>query len=125
MAPVMRAAVDRDNDDELPFCLITHIDGGGDPYCGDAEVIVQLDFLDRGATTAQAKANAKAAADLGHRRMLQLARFLDHVTLSDGSVANPDWVEVLLDPTPMPYAHDLIARRVARYKLGLSYLTIA
>lgn len=118
MQPVMRSAVERDSDDVLPFCVVTDVSGDDDPNAGTDDPILQVEFFGDGAEAAK---NAKRD---GHRRMMLLARELRNVTLSDGSVANPDYVDTVLKPKRMPYAHDRVVRYVARYQLGLSYVAI-
>lgn len=118
MQPVMRTAVERDLDDVLPFCEVTFIDGDDDSESGSSDLVIQLDFYDRGAKA------AKAASKQGHRRMNLLFRTSPDVTLSDGTVANVDFGGCLMRPFRMPYQHDLIVRYTARYQLGLSYVTV-
>lgn len=119
MQPVMRTAVERDLDDQLPFCEVTFIDGDDDADAGTADPVIQLDYYDRGAEA------AKAAAKRGHRRMNLLFRTCATVTMSDGTLASPDFGECLIRPFRMPYEHDLIVRYTARYQLGLRYVTVA
>lgn len=118
MQPVMRTAVERDLDEELPFCEVTRIDGADDPESGTDDPVIQLDFYARGA------AAAKAASKLGHRRMLFLFRNSPTVTLSDGSLADIDFGVTLIKPFRMPFEYDLIVRYTARYMLGTSYVTV-
>ncbi|AER48389.1 putative head-to-tail connector protein [Mycobacterium phage HC] len=119
MQPVMRAAVERDLDDnELPFCEITRVDGADDPDSGTDDAVIQLDFYGLGPEA------AKTAADEGHRRMIKLIRESPSVTLSDGTVADLDYGDVLIKPARMAYAHDRIVRYTGRYKLGTSYVAV-
>lgn len=119
MAPLMRAAVERDSDDVTPFCLVARISGDDDPQAGVDDPVVQLDFFAVGA------AAAKRAANEGHRRMMLLARESGDVTMSDASTANCDFIETLIKPFRMAYEHDQIVRYTARYRVGLSYVAIA
>ena len=116
MAPLMRSAVERENDDVTPFCVVTRISGADDPDIGTDDPVVQLDFYGVGV------AAAKIAANQGHRRMMLLARESGDVTMSDESVANCDFVETLIKPFRMAYEHELIVRYTARYRVGLSYV---
>lgn len=118
MQPVMKSAVERKLDDVLPFCEITGISGDDDPDAGTADPVVQLDFYGRGAR------EAKAAANRGRRRMNLLIRTCATVTMSDGTLASLDFGECLIRPVRMPYAHDQIVRYMARYHLGLSFVTV-
>ncbi|OBB15050.1 hypothetical protein A5761_15015 [Mycolicibacterium setense] len=119
MQPVMRSAVERDLDGELPFCEVTFIDGDDDSDVGTSDPVIQLDFYARGAKA------AKAASRQGHRRMNLLFQTGADVTLSDGTVANADFGGCLVRPFRMPYEHDLIVRYTARYELGLRYVTVS
>lgn len=119
MQPVMRSAVERDLDDVLPFCEVTGVSGADDPDAGTSDPVVQLDFYGRGAQ------EAKAAAKQGHRRMNKLFRTCATVTMSDGTLASLDFGECLIRPFRMAYEHDQIVRYTARYRLGLSYVTVA
>lgn len=119
MQPLMRSAVERENDDVTPFCLVGRISGADDPDAETDDPVVQLDFFAVGA------AAAKRAANEGHRRMMLLARENEDVTLSDDSVANCDFIRTVLKPFRMAYEHDLIVRYTARYGVGLSYVAIA
>lgn len=119
MQPVMRSAVERGLDDVLPFCEVTRVAGSDEPECGTDDPVIQLDFYGLGATA------AKAAAKQGHRRMMYLARHLPTVEMSDGSTVGADYVETVLRPFRMTYAHDQIVRYTARYALGLHYVTVS
>ncbi|AAN12571.1 head-tail adaptor [Mycobacterium phage Che9c] len=119
MQPVMRTAVERDIDAELPFCEVTRIDGADDPEAGTDNPVIQLDFYALGAEA------AKAAAKQGHRRMLFLFRNFPTVTLSDGTLADLDFGETLIKPFRMAFEHDQIVRYTARYQLGTSYVAVS
>jgi hypothetical protein len=67
---------------------------------------------------------AKLTARRVHRRMTLLARQSPTVTLSDGSLANTDYVTPLLKPRRMEYPNERVVRYVARYQLGLSYVAV-
>lgn len=117
LQPLIRAAVERDSDDDPPFCMVARIDGADDADCGTDDPVVQLDVFDVDATAA-----AASARDV-HRRMMLLARTDDHVTMSDDSVADCDFIDNLIKPFRMPYGNDKVVRYVARYTLGTSYVT--
>lgn len=119
MQPVMRTAVDRQLGDVLPFCTVERISGTDDENQGTDEPVVQLDFYARGVEA------AKAAARLGHRRMLRLFQDCPNVTLSDGSVASIDFGETVIKPFRMTYSDDQIVRYTARYHLGTTFVTVA
>lgn len=118
MAAVMRSATERDTDEVMPFCLVTRITGEDDPDCGCDDPVMQLEFFDRGAAAASLTKRS------GHRRMTRLARSLVDVTMSDGSIANADYVITTLKPVRMPYVDDKIVRYVGRYRIGLSFVAV-
>lgn len=64
LQPVIRASVERELGDELPFVTVQRISGADDENEGTADPVVQVDFYGRGVKA------AAAAARLGHRRML-------------------------------------------------------
>ncbi len=117
MQPEIRSAVERKNDDELPFCVVARISGADDPGAGTDDPVVQLDFYALGA------AAVKQAANRGHRRMLLLAKYGETVTLSDDSEASADFVDTIIRPARMAFEHEQIVRYTARYHVGLSYVT--
>lgn len=118
LQPVVRASVERDLDDELPFCTVQRISGADDENEGTDDPVVQVDFYDRGVKA------AAASARLGHRRMLRLFRDCPNVTLSDGTTAAIDYGETVIKPFRMTYADDQIVRYTARYKLGFTFVTV-
>ena len=119
LQPVIRAAVDRELGDELPFVTVERISGADDDDQGTDEPVVQLDIYDRGVPA------AKAAARLVHRRMRRLFRDCPNVTLSDGSIASIDFGETVIKPFRMAYADDQIIRYTARYHLGTTDVTVS
>lgn len=118
MTPVVPTAVERKQDDPFPFCVAARVSGPDDPNSGTDDPVVQLDFYGRGVV------EAKSSASQGHQRMLYLFRYHPTVTMSDGSLADIDFGETLIKPCRMPFAHDTVVRYTARYKLGLSYVTV-
>lgn len=117
LAPVLRTTIDRDPDDELPFCLVQRIDGPDNPNCGTDDPVVQLDILAHGIEA------AKDAADRVHRRVMYVARMSPDIEIASGPV-NVDFIDTLMKPKRMPYPDDQIVRFVARYAAGLSYVTV-
>jgi len=124
LAPLLRTSVERKTDDTMPFCVVARISGADDPDLGTDEPVVQLDIFDHARNGLLAAQNAAKTARDVHRRMTLLARELTNVTLSDGSVANADYVTTVLRPFRMAYANDQVVRYVARYQLGLSYVAV-
>lgn len=124
MQPVVRTAAERSTNDELPFCVAFRVSGPDDPDVGLDEPVMQLEWFDKARNGMSALQNAKLSARDGHRRMLYLARHSVNVVMSDGSVANADYLTTLLKPFRMAYEDDQIVRYVARYQLGLSYVTV-
>lgn len=118
LQPLLRAAVERDTD-ELPYAGVQVVVDISDPDCGTEDTVVQVDILDRGV------AAAKTAANRVNRRMELLFRECSDVVMSDSRTANLDFGRTLMKPVRMPYADDQIVRYVARYQLGLSYVTVS
>lgn len=122
LSPLIRSATERRSDDPMPFCVVTRIDGADDSDAGVDEPVVQLDIFDRARGQLLAAQAAKQTANAVHRRMNLLARRLDNVTLSDGTVASALDVTTVIKPFRMPYADEQVVRYVARYRLGLSFV---
>lgn len=111
--------------DQLPQVIVEYMDGIEDIDCGWADDVVTV-------YTLVPKGNGDAAAirlarDLPlkvHRRMLELARYLDDVELPDNRTATIDYVNVFTRPMPAEYADTTILRKAARYKMGLAYAPV-
>ena len=119
LQPVIRAAVERDSDDVLPFCVVARVAGGDDPDCGFDESVVQLDVFGAGPLA------ASAAAMTVHRRMMLLARELTTVIVTGGVSVSPNRVTTQMKPFRSPYEHDQVVRYTARYGVGLAYVAVA
>ena len=120
LTPLRRTAQTRRSGDPLPFTLVTHITGKEDVDCGCVDNVVQV------ATLCDKKFGEDAAnheMSVTHQRMLLLARYLEDVTLHDGRIATIDYCNVFEVPTWQPYGDDQILMKVARYTLGLAYVT--
>lgn len=124
LAPLLRTATERRNDDELPFCVVTTIDEDDDAHTGIGTAVVQLDVYDGARDGMVAAQAAKLTARDVHRRMALLARELTTVTLSTGALANADHVRTLTKLVRAPYANERVRRYTARYELGLSYVAV-
>lgn len=124
LAALLRTATERSTDDPMPFCVVTRIDGADDTNSGVDEPVVQLDIYDRARNSLLAAQAAKQTANAVHRRMNLLARHLDSVTMSDGTIASALDVTTVIKPFRMPYADDKVVRYVARYRVGLSYVAV-
>ena len=114
---LLPASDERDVDAPLPSCVVSRISGADDPEAGTDDPVVQLDIYEAKGPTA-----GQVSIDV-HRRMLLLRNSVD-VTMSDQSIANNDTFETLLKPFRMAFEHDQIVRYVARYQLGLSFVTV-
>lgn len=117
LQPVIRAAIERETDDVLPFCVVTRVAGDDDQDCGFNSAVIQLDVFARGVVA------AKQASKTVRRRMNYLARYLDHVPLSDGA-ASASYVSNQIDFTRAPYADEQIVRLIARYAVGIPYVAV-
>lgn len=124
LAPLLRTAVERKTDDELPFCQVARISGADDEHTGVDEATVQLDIFDGTRNNMLAGQNAAITADRVHRRMMLLSREASTVTLSNGTEANADSVTTVIKPFRMAYVNDQVVRYVARYQLALSYVAV-
>lgn len=122
MTPLRRSATVRDpQNDPLPFTLITHITGSECEEESFAQPVVSVHTL---CAKKLGFAAATNEARLTHRRMLRLARHIDNIPLTDGRVADVDYVEIVESPRWEPYGDDQILRKVGRYRIGLTYVTV-
>ena len=122
LTPLRRAARDRKTGDPLPFTLVTQaIPGTENEEIGIAEAIVSVHTL---CDKALGRAAAKDESKLTHRRMLELARGLDTITLNGGRPACVEYCTIFQPPIWVAYEDTQIYRKVGRYKLGLSYVDI-
>lgn len=105
----------------LPFILVTHLDSNECVEESYADALLSVHVLTH-----------KAAGETGsrdetlrmHKRMLQLARYLDDINLTGGRKATVESVSVFKSPRREEYGDDQILRRVGRYTLGLSYAQV-
>lgn len=124
LQPVVRAAVERRQDDPLPFVVVTRVAGEDDQHEGIDDPTIQLDIFDRAQGKLTASQAAKLTANMVHRRMMFLSRNTGTaVTMSGGVVANVDSLSTSMKPVREPYADERIVRYVARYQVGLSYMS--
>lgn len=124
LQPLARSASMRRVDDPLPFRLVNQVMGADDPYCGKDTAVVSVHTL-CDATIDNAEDLAAQEADKTHRRMLYLARYPDtDVVLSDGRLANLDYMDVVQKPIWVYYDNIQILRKVGRYRIGLSYVAL-
>lgn len=122
MQPLRRSSVNRRSGDPLPFTLITEaIPGQEDEQNGIAEAIVSVHTLcDKELGRAAAKEEAKKT----HRRMLELSRGLDTITLTDGRLACVEYCTIFQRPIWVSFEDTQIIRKVGRYRIGLSYVSM-
>lgn len=126
LQPLIRAAVKRELGEAWPFVLVQRVSGSDVPEVGLDDPVIQLDVMHKlasPATTAagQLEVVAKQWANKVHRRMTLLTTYPD-VTVTGGAVAGVDYLKVLIRPHRQPFGDELVARYVARYQLGLSYV---
>lgn len=120
LTPLRRAASIRAAGDPLPFTLVTHIAGTECVEESTADPIVSVHTLCAKTVGVDA---AMAECKLTHRRMLDLARSLRDITLTDGRIVNVDYLDVIESPIWVYYS-DQILRKVGRYQLGLSFVAV-
>ena len=119
LAPLRRSGSARQIGDPLPFTLITAITGTEDPDLEIADPVVSIHTL---CDKALGWGAAKDEAQKTSRRMHELARYRDTITLNGGRAAEVDYVTVFQSPIWVPYEDTQILRKVGRYTLGLSYV---
>lgn len=121
LATLGRTAIERRANDPLPFRMVRRVAGGENvDEFADYPVVSVHTFAARTDPVA-ARDEAKAT----HDRMLLLG--LDpsqNIELSDGRLANVDYLEVVEAPIWVYFA-DNVLRKVGRYQIGLSYVTAA
>lgn len=114
---VIRSGVERRQGDEWPFALVQRVSGFDIPELGFDDPVIQVDLLHKGSV-----GSAKTWALDVHEHMIELGLTYPNVTLSDSTVAAPDYLKVLISPHRQPFGDETVVRYVARYKLGLSYV---
>jgi hypothetical protein len=119
LTPLNRCAATREVGDPLPFILVTHITGTENVALGVAEPIVSVHTLCDKSVGFQA---AKIQANNTHRRMLRLARYIEPIRMNNGSWTGVDYVTVFQAPIWVAFQNTQILRKVARYRVGLSYV---
>ena len=100
LKPLRRSGTARQTGDPLPFTLVTHITGTEDGDIGTAEAVMSVHTL---CARSQGWSAAKDEAKLTHRRMLELARYRDTITLNDGTLTEVDYVSIFQSPIWVPY----------------------
>jgi hypothetical protein len=121
LQPLRATAVQRETGDPLPFTIVTQVAGTEDVDLEIADPIVSVHIL---VDKALGWDNAKEEKKLTERRMSELARWQDYITMSDGRVANVDYVTVVEPQHKQPYEDTQIIRYVGRYQIGLSYVPV-
>ena len=121
MTAVRRSGSARQVGDPLPFTLINCITGTEDADLGIADPVVSVHTL---CSKALGWGAAKDEAALTHRRMLELARYRDTITLNSARAAEVDYITVFQHPIWVTYEDTQILRKVGRYTIGLSYVPV-
>lgn len=125
LQPLLRAGVARKLNDPWPFALVQRIDGVDVPETGLDDPVLQVDILHKSTSgSVPVEVAGKRWANDVHRRMTLLGLTYPDVTMSDGSTAGIDYLKVLLKPRREKFGDGTVARYVARYKLGLSYVAV-
>lgn len=121
LQPLRPTAVQRETGDPLPFTLVVQVAGTEDADLELADPVVSVHTLvDR----ALGWDNAKSEARMTRRRMRELARYHDPITMSDGRLANVDYCNVFESERWVEYEDTQILRKVGRYQLGISYVPV-
>lgn len=121
LSPLRRTSSSRRAGDVLPFTLVTHIAGNENVDGSTADPVVSVHTL---CDKSLGYVAARDEADRTHRRMLQLARYLEDVELANNRLATIDYVSVSEQPRWVDYGDDQILRKVGRYTIGLSYADV-
>lgn len=122
LAPLGAVGETRYERGELPYRQVNRIGGSDDVDEGIDHVLMSVHTFGAAATAAERSA-ALHEADRTHRRMLLLANNpLTDVVMSDGRLANVDYLEVVEKTRLSDYGDDSIARRIGRYRFGLSFV---
>ena len=123
LQPMLRASTEHKQTDSYPFAVVQYISGADDPETGVEDGVVQVDFFDKARDGMVAAQAAKITARDGHRRIMYLAHHIADVTMADGSTANCDYINTVMKPVRMDFADEKVVRYVARYQVGLSYVS--
>ena len=122
LSSVHRAAITRRSGDPYPFILIRHVDGKENVDEGTADHLVEIKTL------CQKSLGEVAARDHcrnTHRRMLEIARDLPDIPLSNGRMATVDYVTVFRSPRWIEIRDDdQVLAKAGWYTVGLSYAPI-
>jgi len=119
LTPLGRTGIERRSGDELPFRLVTGVAGDEDVDLEIGAAVVSVHTL---CARSAGSVTARNEARLTHQRILQLAKYLDTITLADGTEASIDYLRIFQPPLWLPYGDDQILRKVGRYRIGLSYV---
>ena len=101
----------------FPHGIVTRIAGSPDENLFCDEAVLSIHWI------GQTYEQARDASREGDRRIDLLSSNLEAVTLPDGSVISPDFVDTLQKPIHVEYGDTGLERFVARYRVALSYVT--
>lgn len=124
LQPLLQSATEHKADDPFPFAIVEYITGTDSVDEGTTDGVIQVDVLDIARGGMLAEQAAKITARQVHRRMMFLARHIPDVTMSDGTVANCDYLSTTERFNRKPYLNEKVVRLTARYALGLSYVAV-
>jgi len=121
---IIRAGTERKADDGFPFAIVQYLTGVDSVDHGTEDGVIQVDVLDTARDGMLAAQAAKVTARQVHRRMMYLAKHIPDVTMSDGTVANCDYLNTTERFNRKSYLNEKVVRLTARYALGLSYVAV-
>lgn len=124
LLPDGSVANDRLPEDPLPFILVVYVDGTENVDESYSDDVVSVHCLYRKGLGASERKAAKDFANLVHRRMLLLARYLEPIPIGD-RVGDVDSVTIFSRPRWEPYGDEQIVRKVGRYRIGASYAKLS
>lgn len=112
LTPLGTASVERPAGDDLPFFMVTRVDGDDDKVWDYAVVDVDVFAADRN--------TANLVARTAHRRMISVLPE-DEITLSDGSKTGIDRIRTDHGPKYVDWDVDTMQRYVSRYFIDLRF----
>lgn len=119
LAPLGSAGIIRRAGDTLPYRQVETLDPSED---ADLEIADTLLSVHTFCARSDGWPAALDESQLTHRRMLELIRYRDTVTLSDGRAVSIDYGSVEEGQRHTDYDDDQILRYTGRYRIGHCYV---
>lgn len=103
---------------ELPYVIVNRISGGADENQFTDDAVVSVHWIGKDYQ------QARDAARDGDRRIDLLARHLEPLSIPSGLTVAIEYLDTFQKPIHVDYGDTALARFVARYSLGLSYVAV-